>query len=103
MEFTREDVEDLALMKRGVDDLNEKMDVLTAAVKKQHETCMTKFKSDNERICALEACQAKETTITTWKEQLFTKTTGVIIVVVAVVSFAIDHIIDFLTWIKRVI
>jgi hypothetical protein len=103
MDFTREDVENLALTKQGIDLLNEKVDTLTAAVKKQHETCMTKFTKDNERICALEACQAKEAVITDWKEQIFTKANGVILFMVVVVTFTVDHFQDFVNFIKGVL
>lgn len=100
LEFTRKDLENVTLTKMGVDALNEKVDKLSTAIKIQHATCMEHFEKQDQRICTLESCEQNRKTVTSFKEQVFSKTTAVIVVLAAAVGLLLDHCWDILKFFR---
>ncbi|MFA5212945.1 MAG: hypothetical protein WC406_06410 [Methanoregula sp.] len=96
--MTREDVENIALTKKGVEDLTEEVKEIKAMLKNQYSKCMTHFSEQDEEIEKIRDCACAEKTATTaiqtWKEAIFNKTTAFIVFIIA----CIDAAIRFIPW-----
>ena len=95
-EMTREDVENIALTKKGVEDLTGDVKEIKLMLKNQYSKCMTHFSEQDKEIEEIKDCMCAEktetTAIKTWKEAIFNKTTAFIMFIIAVIDAAIRFI-----------
>ena len=95
-EMTREDVENIALTKKGVEDLTQEVKEIKTMLKNQYSKCMTHFAEQDAEIESLKDCACAEKTATfavqTWKEAIFNKTTAIVVFIIAVVDAALRFI-----------
>lgn len=91
--MTREDVENIALTKKGVEDLTEEVKEIKVMLKNQYAKCMTHFAEQDTEIERIRDCACAQQTATravqTWKEAVFNKTTAVVLFLIALVDAGI--------------
>ena len=93
-EMTREDVENIALTKKGVEDLTQEVKEIKIMLKNQYPKCMTHFAEQDAELAKLKECATTEKAVQTWKDAIFNKTTAFIVFVIAI----IDASIRFYPW-----
>jgi hypothetical protein len=110
IEMTREDVENIALTKAGVEGLKEEnkeikssLEDIKKMLKGQHSICMGHFDRQDERIHDLEDAKKAECIEVTVKQQIVSKTTAVIVVLAACVVFIVDHAFDIYDFLRKII
>jgi len=87
-EMTREDIENIALTKKGVDDLTVEMQEVKGLLKNQYRKCMDHFAVQDAELAKLKECATTEKAVQTWKDAIFNKTTAFIVFVIAIIDAA---------------
>lgn len=88
-EMTREDIENIALTKKGVDDLGEEVKEIKGLLKNQYKKCMDHFAIQDAELGKLKDCAKGEQTIQTWKDAVFSKSTAIVVFVIVIIDAAI--------------
>jgi hypothetical protein len=88
-EMTREDIENIALTKKGVEDLTGEVQEIKGLLKNQYAKCMEHFAVQDGEIQKLKECASTQKAVQTWKDAIFNKTTAVVIFIIAFVDAAI--------------
>jgi hypothetical protein len=87
--MTREDIENIALTKKGVDDLKGEVQEIKGLLKNQYRKCMEHFAVQDTELQKLKDCASTEKGVQTWKDAVFSKSTAIVVFVIAIIDAAI--------------
>lgn len=87
--MTRKDIENIALTKKGVEDLTQDVQEIKGLLKNQYVECMNHFAVQDAELAKLKECASTEKGVQTWKDAVFSKTTAIVIFTIAIIDAAI--------------
>lgn len=93
--------EAVATLKLGQDDLKKGQERIETIVSDQRTCCTDLMKAHGERLDVIEADKRAVATVVTWKDQFFSKSTALLLIIITGAGFVLDHLPDLFNWLRN--